>query len=410
LDGFFIQIKAKKMKGKKILIGITGSIAAYKIPQLVRQFIKLGAEVQVMMTSQAQDFVSPLVLSTLTRKPVLINMFDENTWSNHVMLGRWADVLLIAPASCNTIAKMTNGQCDNFLLATYMSATCPVHIAPAMDEDMWHHPATVQNLALLAQRGNIIIPSQHGELASGLVGMGRMAELDDIENHLMHYFKTNEDLANQTILITAGPTYENIDPVRFIGNHSSGKMGIALAEECANRGAKVHLVLGPTHLRAHHVNVQTQHVTNAQSMYDACMSKIEECSIAIMSAAVADYTPIEVATEKIKKKSEAFTIALTKTKDILKHIGSIKKEHQTLVGFALESIDERNYAIGKLSSKNADLIVMNSIKNTGAGFGFDTNQISIFDKSGGEQHFDLKSKTEVAKDIIDAILSYQSKK
>jgi phosphopantothenoylcysteine decarboxylase / phosphopantothenate---cysteine ligase len=396
------------MKGKKILIGISASIAAYKIPQLVRQLIKQGAEIQVMMTPQAKDFVSALALSTLTRKPVLTEMFDEDTWSNHVMLGRWADVLLIAPASCNTIAKMATGICDNFVMATYMSATCPVYIAPAMDEDMWHHPSTKKNLELLTSFGHIIIPAQHGELASGLIGMGRMAELEDIENHLSAFFTSSMDLIDTEILITAGPTYENLDPVRYIGNHSSGKMGIALAEECAKRGAKVHLVLGPTPLNAIHNNISTYPVTTAQTMYNKCDELFAQCNIAIMSAAVADYTPIEVSSEKIKKKTEEFTITLTKTKDILKHLGSIKKEYQTLVGFALETIDEKNYAKGKLEAKNADIIILNTTKDAGAGFGFDTNKITIFDRKGNEENFALKSKTEVATDIINKIINYRN--
>ncbi len=394
------------MTGKKIIIGITGSIAAYKIPQLVRLLVKAGAEVQVMMTPNAKDFVSPLVLSTLTRKPVMIEMFDENTWSNHVMLSRWADIILIAPASCNTLAKMANGLCDNFVLATYMSATCPIHIAPAMDEDMWHHPSTKANLQKLTSFGNVIIESQFGELASGLIGMGRMAEVEDLVQHVQGFFLQNSQLAGKEILITAGPTYENIDPVRFIGNHSSGKMGIAIANECARRGAKVHLVLGPTHLSANHKNITTYKVTNAQSMFEQCVALFPQCQIGIMSAAVADYTPIEVATEKIKKKTEAFAIALTKTKDILNHLGSIKNANQILVGFALESVDEKNNAKEKLKAKNADIIVLNSVRDTGAGFGHDTNKVTMFDKNGYEETFDLKTKVEVAKDIVNKIIIF----
>jgi len=394
------------MTGKKIIIGITGSIAAYKIPQLVRLLVKAGAEVQVMMTPNAKDFVSPLVLSTLTRKPVMLEMFDENTWSNHVMLGRWADIILIAPASCNTLAKMANGLCDNFVLATYMSATCPIHIAPAMDEDMWHHPSTKANLQKLTTFGNVIIESQFGELASGLIGMGRMAEVEDLVQHVQGFFLQNSQLAGKEILITAGPTYENIDPVRFIGNHSSGKMGIAIANECARRGAKVHLVLGPTHLSANHKNITTYKVTNAQSMFEQCVDLFPQCQIGIMSAAVADYTPIEVATEKIKKKTEAFAIALTKTKDILNHLGSIKNANQILVGFALESVEEKNNAKEKLKAKNADIIVLNSVRDAGAGFGHDTNKVTMFDKNGYEETFDLKTKVEVAADIVNKIINF----
>jgi phosphopantothenoylcysteine decarboxylase / phosphopantothenate---cysteine ligase len=392
--------------GKKILIGITGSIAAYKMPQFVRMLTKAGAEVQVMMTPQAKDFVSPLVLSTLTRKPVLIEMFDEDTWSNHVMLGRWADIIIIAPASCNTIAKMANGLCDNFLMATYMSATSPVHVAPAMDEDMWHHPTTTQNLQQLAKNGNTIIPAQHGELASGLVGMGRMAELEDMMTHIEDFFASQHTLAGKKILISAGPTYENIDPVRFIGNHSSGKMGIAIAEQCAKRGAEVHLVLGPTSKQPTLANILVYKVISAAQMFEQCIAIFPTCDAAIMSAAVADYTPITVADQKIKKQEGEFTIALTKTKDILKHLGSIKTAQQILVGFALESNDEENYAKGKLSAKNADMIVLNSTRDAGAGFGGDTNKITIFDKNNNTYNYDVKPKTEVANDIIHQLITY----
>jgi phosphopantothenoylcysteine decarboxylase / phosphopantothenate---cysteine ligase len=404
---FFIRIN-RIMTGKKILVGVSASIAAYKIPQLVRMLLKAGAEVQVMMTPKAKDFVSSLVLSTLTRKPVLIEMFDEETWSNHVMLGRWANVLLMAPASCNTLAKMANGLCDNFLLATYMSATCPVMIAPAMDEDMWLHAATKKNIQTLTSFGHQLIKVQHGELASGLIGMGRMAELEDIVAHLDTFFAQHQDLANHQILISAGPTYENLDPVRYIGNYSTGKMGIAIAMECANRGAKVHLVLGPSQLQITHPNITVKRVVSAQNMYDACVEIFPACNIAIMSAAVADYTPLQVATEKIKKKTDEFTITLTKTKDILKQLGTIKTAQQTLVGFALESVDEKNYAIGKLASKNADIIVLNSVKDEGAGFGHDTNKVTIFDKHGAEETHSLKSKAEVAKDIINKIIQYNT--
>jgi phosphopantothenoylcysteine decarboxylase / phosphopantothenate---cysteine ligase len=397
------------MQGKKILIGITGSIAAYKIPQLVRLLIKNGAEVKIMMTPAATDFVSSLVLGTLSKHAVLIDMFDKDTWSNHVMLGRWADVLLIAPASCNTLAKMTTGQCDNFLLATYMSATCPVMIAPAMDEDMWHHKATQQNLQWLKQNKHIVLDAEHGELASGLVGMGRMAEPESILEKLALFFEQGNDLLNKKILITAGPTYENIDPVRFIGNHSSGKMGIAIAEACAQRGALVHLVLGPSKYTTVHSNISTYKVTNAQEMYTQCVALWPTCDIGIMSAAVADYTPTIVAEDKIKKTDNELTITLTKTKDILKYLGEHKQANQTLVGFALESKDEKNYALQKLEKKNADLIVLNSVRDEGAGFGTDTNKITIFTKQKQEIAFDLKNKQEVAHDIINTILNYQKK-
>jgi phosphopantothenoylcysteine decarboxylase / phosphopantothenate---cysteine ligase len=392
------------MQGKKILIGITGSIAAYKIPILVRLLIKQGAEVQVMMTNAAKDFVSPLVLSTLTKNPVHIDLFNEATWANHVMLGRWADLILIAPASCNTLSKMAHGQCDNFLMATYMSATCPVMIAPAMDEDMWHHPSTKNNLSLLKSFGHQVLDTAFGELASGLVGMGRMAEPEELITAMKLFFGKKELLKGQIALVTAGPTYENIDPVRFIGNYSTGKMGIAIAEELAKQGAEVHLVLGPTHLKAVHKNIKTISVRSANQMYEASIKIFEKATIAVMSAAVADYTPTSVASEKIKKADGTMEIELEKTKDILKTIGSLKKDNQIIIGFALESKDERAYALKKLKEKNADCIVLNSVKDEGAGFGFDTNKVTFFFRDGQEQNFELKSKTEVAADIIAAIV------
>ncbi len=394
------------MQGKKILIGITGSIAAYKIPELTRQLIKQGAEVRVMMTPKAKDFVSPLVLGTLTKDKVAVDMFDQDTWSNHVMYGRWADVMLIAPVSCNTISKMAQGACDNFLLATYMSATCPIVLAPAMDEDMWHHPALQKNLQYLQSIGHTIINAEHGELASGLIGMGRMAEPAPIVQFLHTFFTHQQDLLNTQILITAGPTYENIDPVRFIGNHSSGKMGIAIAKECAMRGAKVNLVLGPSKYSINHPNITTHNVTNTESMYNKCVALWPTSNIGIMSAAVADYTPVSVAIEKIKKTTQEFTIELTKTKDILKHLGTIKASNQLLVGFALESADEHNYAKGKLQKKNADIIVLNSVRDEGAGFGVDTNKITIFDNKENIIPFSLKSKTAVATDIVNYIVNF----
>jgi phosphopantothenoylcysteine decarboxylase/phosphopantothenate--cysteine ligase len=394
------------MKGKKILIGITGSIAAYKIPSLVRLLIKAGAEVKVVMTPAANEFVSPLVLSTLSRNQVLIDLAEESTWANHVMLGRWADVFLIAPASCNTIAKMASGLCDNLLLAVYLSATCPVILAPAMDEDMWNHPSFKRNLETLKDWNHLVLDSEYGELASGLVGMGRMLEPESILHKLELFFTKTLELQGKKALVTAGPTYENIDPVRFIGNHSSGKMGIAIAEALAERGCEVQLILGPSNLRTEHKRITTTHVNSAAEMFDACSTRFENMDIAVMSAAVADYTPVRVAEEKIKKKDEQFSIELTKTKDILKHLGSIKKSGQLLVGFALESHDERNYALKKLEEKNADAIILNSLKDEGATFGHDTNKISIFERNGQESHFPLKSKKELAKDIVTKIVEW----
>ena len=393
------------LKGKKIVIAISGSIAAYKIPNLVRLFIKAGAEVKCILTPSATNFVSPLVLSTLSKNDVLVDLSDKNSWSNHVMLGRWADVILIAPASANTIAKMANGICDNLLLAVYLSATCPVIISPAMDEDMWHHKSLKNNLITLISYGNKILESPHGELASGLFGFGRMQEPENLFKEIEQFFEQKQRLQNKIAIVTAGPTYENIDPVRFIGNHSSGKMGVALAEVLADEGCKVYLILGPSKEKTSHPNIETIAVTSAQQMFDAAVAHFSNAHIAVMSAAVADYTPTVVADEKIKKADGELHITLKKTKDILKHLGSIKKEHQTLIGFALESTNEKEYALKKLKEKNADAIVLNSLKDAGAGFGSETNKITIFDNKGGEKTFDLKSKKEVAKDIVEKILT-----
>lgn len=390
------------LQGKKILIGITGSIAAYKIAALVRLLVKQQAEVSVIMTAAAKDFVTPLTLSTLSKNEVLSEIADNSTWANHVMLGRWADVMLIAPLSCNTLAKMANGQCDNLLLAVYLSATCPVVVAPAMDEDMWHHPSTKNNLEKIALFGNHIIPVENGELASGLTGEGRMAEPETIINWLNGFFLHQNELKGKKVLVTAGPTYEAIDPVRFISNHSTGKMGIAIAEEMKNRGAEVTLVLGPTTV-AVKPGINIIHVKSAEQMYDACIAAFPDTDIAVMSAAVADYTPVTRANEKIKKTEEQFTIGLTKTKDILKSLGEQKK-HQLLVGFALETNNEKEYALKKLHTKNADFIVLNSLNDAGAGFGHDTNKITIFDKQGNEYPFEVKTKKEVAKDIVNTII------
>lgn len=393
------------MKGKKILIGISGSIAAYKIPILVRLCTKAGATVKVVMTPASTEFVSPLVLSTLTRSSVSIELSTENAWANHVELGRWADIMLIAPASCNTLAKMAHGLCDNLLLSVYLSSVCPVMIAPAMDEDMWHHPSTKKNLETLKSFGHTIIPSEHGELASGLIGMGRMAEPETIFNHLQTYFNQSQRLKGMKALVTAGPTYENLDPVRFIGNYSSGKMGIAIAEELANRGCQVELVLGPSTQKTDHPLIHVTRVRSAEQMFEAAVKLFPKMKIAVMSAAVADYTPAAISSSKIKKSESVFNIQLTKTKDILRHLGTIKKKTQLLIGFALESNNERNYALKKLKEKNADAIVMNSLNDAGAGFSHDTNKITIFEKNGIETVYDLKSKQEVAVDIVEKITS-----
>jgi phosphopantothenoylcysteine decarboxylase / phosphopantothenate---cysteine ligase len=391
------------LKGKKILLGITGSIAAYKTPLIVRQLIKGGAEVKVVMTKAAGDFVSKLTLSTVSKNEVLIDLFDEVAWSNHVMLGRWADAMLIAPLSCNTLSKMAHGQCDNLLMATYLSATCPVIIAPAMDEDMWHHPTAKNNLQLVQQHGCKLIPVNHGELASGLVGEGRMAEPEEIINYLERFFSTSQQLAGKKVLLTAGPTYEAIDPVRFIGNYSSGKMGYALAEEFYQRGADVTVISGPVNLNKGVNGFKLVKVHSAQEMYDAALSN-ESFDIAVLSAAVADYTPVEVAKEKIKKNDGELIVQLKKTADILGAIGKNKKDNQLVVGFALETENEKENAVQKLKNKNADLIVLNSLKDEGAGFGHDTNKVTIYYKDGKVKETELKSKREIAKDIVDSII------
>jgi phosphopantothenoylcysteine decarboxylase / phosphopantothenate---cysteine ligase len=392
-------------QGKKILLGITGSIAAYKAVYLVRSLIKAGAEVKVVMTPSAKDFISSLTLSTLSKNPVQVDLVNEDNWANHVMLGRWADIMLIAPLSCNTLAKMAHGQCDNLLLATYLSATCPVVAAPAMDEDMWHHPSTKQNLRQLESFGNTIIPVEKGELASGLFGDGRMAEPDQIMRFLGERFFLTRQLVDKKALVTAGPTYEAIDPVRFIGNHSSGKMGIAIAKELYRRGADVTLVLGPVAKGFSANGIHLINVVSAEEMYEACQQAFDKADLAVLSAAVADYTPAVKASQKIKKKDSTLNLELTKTKDILKSLGDKKKENQVLVGFALETTDEKKNAMAKLAEKNADMIVLNSLNDKGAGFGHDTNKITIFKKEGKEIQFDTKSKEDVAKDIVDTIIN-----
>ncbi len=394
------------LKGKKILLGITGSIAAYKAANLTRLLVKAGAQVQIVMTKAATEFITPLSLSTLSKNPVHVEFVKNNRgeWTNHVDLGLWADVLLIAPASANSIAKMAHGICDNLLLATYLSAKCPVVFASAMDLDMYKHPSTVANIQTLKSYGNFHIESTNGELASGLVGEGRMEEPEEIVKWLNAFFEKKNDLANKTVLITAGPTYEAIDPVRFIGNHSSGKMGYALAEECANRGAHVKLVSGPTQLHLNHSNIDIIRVTSAEEMYDASTRFFVNADVAIMSAAVADYTPEHVATEKIKKSDADLEIRLKKTKDILKSLGEVKKQ-QVLVGFALETTNELQHAKEKLLNKNADFIVLNSMKDDGAGFGVDTNKITMLSTTSAPKEFGIKSKKEVAVDIINEVVA-----
>jgi len=395
---------SRMFAGKKVLLGVTGSIAAYKAPLIVRLLVKEGAEVKVVMTPSAKDFVTPLTLSTVSKNEVISELFSEDSWSNHVMLGRWADVMLIAPLSCNTLAKMANGFCDNMLLATYLSATCRVVVAPAMDEDMWKHSTTQNNLQKLEEAGVQVIPVENGELASGLVGEGRMAEPENILKFLSEgFFK--QDLAGKKALVTAGPTYEPIDPVRFIGNHSSGKMGIAISEELARRGADVQLVLGPTASPIHENGINVHRVQTADEMFEACIREFQNTDIAVMSAAVADYKPSTKSAEKLKKEAGTMNVELTKNRDILKTLGEKKFNGQLLVGFALETNDERANAINKLESKNADLIVLNSLKDEGAGFGHDTNKVTIFEKGGNEIAYERKPKQQVAKDIVDRIVN-----
>lgn len=394
------------LQGKKILIGITGSIAAYKLPLLVRLFVKQGAEVKVIITDAAKSFVSPLTLSTLSKNDILTGISENDSWANHVLLGRWADVMLIAPLSCNTLAKMATGICDNLLMAVYLSATCPVVVAPAMDEDMWHHPTTKSNIKVIESNNAQIIPVESGELASGLVGEGRMAEPETINRWLQQFFLVNKSFSGKKILITAGPTYEALDPVRFIGNHSTGKMGIAIANIFLQRGAAVTLVLGPSSISVS-PKINLIRVNSAEEMYNVCINTFPKMDIVVMSAAVADYTPVKVVAEKIKKTEPQFNIELKKTKDILKQLGSMKKKGQILVGFALETNNEKEYALNKLVEKNADMIVLNSLNDSGAGFGFDTNKITIFNKHQQVYHFDIKLKSAVAADIVDTILQYQ---
>ena len=395
------------LSGKKILLGVTAGIAAYKTANLVRLFIKSGAEVQVIMTPASKDFITPLTLSTLSKNPVHSTFYskeDENElWTNHVELGLWADYMIVAPATANTLSKMTNGVSDNLLLATYLSAKCPVYFAPAMDLDMYKHPSTIESLKKLQEFGNIMIPATSGELASGLVGEGRMAEPEDIVSFIEKDVLSKLPLKGKKVLITAGPTYEAIDPVRFIGNHSSGKMGFAIANCVANLGAEVFLITGPSHETTSHSLIKRINVVTAEEMYDACHRYFSESDIAILSAAVADYRPKNVVAEKIKKKDTSLEVALEPTKDILASLGQIKKR-QFLVGFALETNNELEHAISKLERKNLDAIVLNSLKDKGAGFATDTNKVTFIDKEKNKVEFELKSKVDVAEDIINEIV------
>lgn len=397
------------LSGKKILLGVSGGIAAYKTANLVRLFIKAGAQVQVVMSPASLHFVTPLTLATLSKNPVYSTFYNEEEatgeWNNHVELGLWADLMLVAPATANTLSKMANGNCDNLLIATYLSAKCPVYFAPAMDLDMYKHPSTLDSFHKLKSFGNIIIPAESGELASGLSGEGRMAEPENIVAFLENDLLEKLPLKGKKILITAGPTYEAIDPVRFIGNHSSGKMGFDIANEAANKGAEVILVSGPTHLNVQNSSVKLIRVISAQDMYDACHEHYEKVDVAIAAAAVADYRPKNVAHQKIKKNEATFSIELEKTKDILASLGEQKK-NQFLIGFALETENEIEHAKQKIQKKNLDLIVLNSLNDKGAGFGLPTNKVTFISKDFIVEPKELKSKEEVAQDIINKVIQF----
>lgn len=391
--------------GKKILLGITGSIAAYKSATLARLLIKEGAEVKVVMTSASTEFISKLTMSVLTKHDVNTDIFSNGAWHNHVDLGLWADLMIIAPCTANTLGKMVNGLADNMLLATYLSAKCPVFFAPAMDLDMWKHPSTLSNLAKLKSYGNTMIDVGTGELASGLYGDGRMAEPELITAIVTNHFNKELDFLGKTILVTAGPTYEHLDPVRFIGNYSSGKMGIAIVDELANRGATVHLVLGPSNINPSNPKVKVYNVTSAIDMEAKVDQLFELCDVAILAAAVADYRPKDLSQQKIKKAGESLTIELIKNPDIAKKLGAVKKAHQITIGFALETNNAIDNAKGKIQRKNLDFIVLNNLQDKGAGFGVDTNKVTFIDNKGGIKEFELKQKSEVATDIADAILN-----
>lgn len=392
------------LQGKKIILGITGSIAAYKSIQLVRLLTKEGAEVRIVMTKAAQEFVSPLVLSTFSQHPVWINFHEGAVWNNHVELGLWGDVYIVAPASCNTLSKMAHGLCDNLILATYLSSRCPVIVAPAMDEDMFLHPTTQRSLDMLRSYGNTVLQVNSGKLASGLNGQGRMLEPEEIVQYLIQKTFRNKRLAGKRVLVTAGPTQELIDPVRYISNFSTGKMGVCLAEVCYLQGAEVILVAGPIHIFSPIKGIQLISVKSASEMEKVCMNHIETVDIIFMAAAVADYRPISQSKEKIKKSDNTSSLVLEKTNDILASMGAVKKAHQTLVGFALETENEEENALNKMYQKKTDFIVLNSLKNEGAGFGLDTNQVMIFSNFGGKKKVELQSKGEVAKEIVDFVL------
>lgn len=399
------------MQGKKILIGITASIAAYKIILLVRLLRKQHAEVKIIMTPAAKEFVSPIVLSTLSNNTVLCELTNDNQWANHVQLGRWADILLIAPLSCNTLAKMAHGICDNLLMATYLSATCPVIVAPAMDEDMWKHPTTKENIDILTKHHVSIIPAQHGDLASGLIGEGRMAEPEVLLEHIQKVLRNNNDLKGKTALVTAGPTHEPLDPVRFISNRSSGKMGVAIADALAARGATVTLILGPSSIKPTNQHIKIVAIQTAQEMFVATQKIFSTTDIAVLAAAVADFTPTIVANQKIKKeKDKDYTLELKKTKDILAYCGEHKREQQCIIGFALETDNAYENAQHKLQHKNADYMVLNSLQDVGAGFEHDTNAVTLFSRNGITQKLALAPKSIIAQHIVDTIAQHYAYK
>lgn len=395
------------LKGKHIILGVTGSIAAYKAATLTRLLVKEGASVKVVMTPLAKEFITPLTMATLSKSPIMVDFYnpENGDWNSHVDLGLWADLYLIAPASANTIGKMAGGIADNLLLTTYLSAKCPVMVAPAMDLDMYKHPATQRNLKVLQSFGNIIIEPESGELASGLIGKGRMEEPEKIVSFITAYFARQADFKGKKVVVTAGPTYEKIDPVRFIGNYSSGKMGLAIAEELAGRGAEVVLVCGPVNLKTCHPAIRRVDVESAAQMYEATSSEFAASDVAILSAAVADFTPKEKADHKIKRGKADLLLELSPTKDIAAELGKMKNASQLLVGFALETNDEEVNALSKMQRKNLDMIVLNSLNDKGAGFGVDTNKVTIMDKAGNRTVYELKTKLEVAKDIVDQIAS-----
>ncbi|MBT5698454.1 MAG: bifunctional phosphopantothenoylcysteine decarboxylase/phosphopantothenate--cysteine ligase CoaBC [Flavobacteriales bacterium] len=394
------------LKDKKILLGVTASIAAYKSTHIVRLLKKLGASVRVIQTEASLDFVTSLVLSTLSENDVIVDIVDKETnqWNNHVELGLWADYMIIAPVTAKTMSKMVEGNCDNQLIASYLSAKCPVYFAPAMDLDMYKHPSTQHNIKKLQEFGNKLIPVNHGELASGLVGEGRMAEPEEIIEFLLNDINSDKELFGKNCLVTAGPTQENIDPVRFIGNRSSGKMGMAIANELAEKGAEVNLVMGPSNISSSHYNINQINVNSASQMYDEVEKVFLDSDISVFAAAVSDYKPIKTYSEKIKKSDGNMEIKLEKTKDILLDMSSDKKDHQFVVGFALETENEEENAIKKLQTKNLDMIILNSTKDKGATFGYDTNKISIIEKDLSVTNYDLKEKSEVAKDIVSSII------